>query len=250
MGKLDGKVALITGAARGQGEAIARLFVAEGARVVLGDLLDDLGQAVAADLGDAAHYTHLDVTQPESWAGVVTHTQDAFGRLDVLVNNAGILTYAPIESVSLDEYMRTIQVNQVGCLLGMQAAIPLLKVRGGSIVNTSSVAGLQGVPFLGAYSSSKWAVRGLTRTAALELGEHGIRVNSIHPGAIDTPMIDPTGDAPKGPDSGYAQVPLRRIGTPDDAANLVLFLASDESSFCTGAEFTIDGGGLAGLRPR
>lgn len=250
MAKLDGKVALISGAARGQGEAIARRFVAEGARVILGDLLDDPGERVASDLGNGAQYQHLDVTRPEDWARAARAAETSFGRLDVLVNNAGILTLGSVEDVSLEEYTRTIQVNQIGCLLGMQAAIPLLKVRGGSIINTSSVAGLQGIPGMAAYSSSKWAIRGLTRTAALELGPHDIRVNSIHPGAIDTKMIHPSGDAPKGPDSPYANVPLRRIGTPEDAANLVLFLASDESSFCTGAEFTLDGGGLAGLRTR
>ena len=248
MGKLDGKVALISGAARGQGEAIARLFGKEGARLVLGDVRDDLGARVAAEIGDAARYVSLDVTHPDAWADAVREAESAFGRLDILVNNAGILTFAPLDALELEEYMRTIQVNQVGCLLGMQAALPLLKVRGGSIINTSSVAGLQGIAGLTAYSSSKWAVRGLTRTAALELGEHGIRVNSIHPGAIDTPMLNHGQPLPTGPDSPYANVPLRRVGTPEDAAQLVLFLASDDSSFCTGAEFTIDGGGLAGLR--
>jgi 3alpha(or 20beta)-hydroxysteroid dehydrogenase len=250
MGKLEGKVALVSGAGRGQGEAIARQFVAEGGRVVLGDIRDDLGQSVARDLGSNALYRSLDVTRAADWAEAVSTTEQAFGRLDILVNNAGILTRAPIESLTLDDYMRTIQVNQVGCLLGMQAALPLLKLRGGVIVNTSSVAGMQGVAGMAAYTSSKWAIRGLTRTAALEFGAWNIRVNSIHPGAIDTPMLDPSGAVTHGPDSPYAKVPLRRIGRPEEVARLVLFLASDDSAFCTGSEFTIDGGGLAGLRSR
>ncbi len=247
MGKLEGRVALISGAARGQGEAIARRLAAEGACVVLGDILDEEGARVAADLGHTALYHHLDVRRPEDWSAITAETERSFGRLDVLVNNAGILTRGGLRDLSLETYRETIDVNQVGCLLGMQAALPLLEVRGGSIVNTSSVAGLQGVPGLAAYASSKWAVRGLTRTAALELGALGIRVNSIHPGAIETPMLGPVSDRAA---QQYESVPLGRMGQPGEVADLVLFLACDDSAFCTGAEFTIDGGGLAGLRPR
>ena len=248
MESLLDKVALITGAARGQGEAIARRFVAEGARVVLADILDSEGKRVAEELGPQAQYVRLDVTSPEEWSAAVASTEELFGQLDVLVNNAGILTYAPLETLKLEDYMRTISVNQIGCLLGMQAALPLLKRHGGSIINSSSIAGLRGVTGLAAYSSSKWAVRGLTRTAAAELGEHGIRVNSIHPGAIATAML--MGESPRTAESDarYAGVPLGRIGEVEDIANLVTFLASDASSFCTGSEFTIDGGRLAAIR--
>jgi 3alpha(or 20beta)-hydroxysteroid dehydrogenase len=249
MGRLEGKVALVSGGARGQGEAIARLFSAEGARVVIGDILDDLGARVAWEIGAAARYRRLDVTRADDWAAAVVEASETFGKLDVLVNNAGILSRAPLERLRLDEYMRTIQVNQIGCLLGIQAAIPALKAAGGgSIVNTSSTAGLQGFPELGAYVSSKWAVRGLTKVAALELGAYRIRVNSIHPGAIATPMIDPTGALVTQKDHPYANVPLGRVGEPLDVARLALFLASDESSFCTGAEFIIDGGATTGAR--
>ncbi|MBM4266162.1 MAG: glucose 1-dehydrogenase [Deltaproteobacteria bacterium] len=249
MGRLDGKAALISGAARGQGAAIARLFATEGARVVLGDVLDDLGSEVAREIGATARYRRLDVTREDDWAAAVAEVTSAFGRLDVLVNNAGILTYAPLERLALDEYRRTIEVNQVGCLLGIQAAIPALKAAGGgSIVNTSSTAGMQGVPRLGAYVSSKWAVRGLTKVAALELGQYGIRVNSVHPGAIATPMIDPAGTLATSKDHPWATVPLERVGLPVDVARLMVFLASDESSFCTGSEFVIDGGATAGIR--
>ncbi|HSS10356.1 MAG TPA: glucose 1-dehydrogenase [Acidimicrobiales bacterium] len=247
MGKLDGKVALISGAARGQGEAEARLFAAEGAKVVLGDVLDDLGEQVAKDIGDDAIYQHLDVTDQKDWAAAVKTATVEFGRLDVLVNNAGILKVALTESMPLDDYMAIVNVNQVGCFLGMQAAIPALRAAGkGSIINTSSTNGLIGLPGLGAYTASKFAVRGMTKCAAMELGRDGIRVNSVHPGGIDTEMVRLPEFGNVDQDNAYAWQPIPRIGQPEEVAKLMVFLACDDSSFCTGAEFIIDGGFTAG----
>ena len=247
MARLDGKVALITGAARGQGEAEARRFVAEGARVVLGDVLDDEGCRVAASLGERAVWARHDVASEASWAEFVETARRRFGRIDVLVNNAGILGIAPIASITLEQYMRVINVNQVGCLLGMRAVIPAMaEAGGGSIINIASTAGLEGVAGLVAYVSSKFAIRGMTKTAALELGRVGIRVNAICPGGIDTPM-GRGDDFEKVDSSGVlAALPLARIGQPEEVANLAVFLASDESSYCTGSDFVIDGGMLAG----
>jgi 3alpha(or 20beta)-hydroxysteroid dehydrogenase len=249
MGRLEGKVALISGAARGQGAAEARRFVEEGARVVCGDVLDESGEKVAADLGDAATYVHLDVTSPDDWKAAVQTTADTYGPVEVLVNNAGILRVASIEQMSLDEYMQVISINQVGCFLGMQAVIPTMKTAGrGSIINTSSTNGMAGLQQMVAYTASKFAVRGMTKVAAMELGHYGIRVNSVHPGGIDTAMTDMPefGDFDK--NLAYAWQPIGRIGKPVEVANLVVFLASDESSYCTGAEYMVDGGFLAGPR--
>ncbi len=248
MGKLQGKVALITGAARGQGEAEARLFVEEGAQVVLGDMRDDLGKQVAESIGSAAIYLNLDVSREESWAGFGAGALEAFGKIDVLVNNAGILVTGSIAETSLDEYMHVVLVNQVGVFLGMKAVLaPMTEAGGGSIVNISSVGGLAGVAGMVSYVSSKFAVRGMTKTAALEFGPLGIRVNSVHPGGVDTPMIAPTGtSAPAGDERTiYSGIPLQRISEPGEIAKLVAFLASDESSYCTGSEFTADGGMMA-----
>ncbi len=250
MGKLQGKVALITGAARGQGEAEARLFVEEGAQVVLGDMRDDLGKPVAESLGSAATYMNLDVSREESWADFCAGALEAFGKIDVLVNNAGILKLSSIAETSVDDYMEVIQVNQVGVFLGMKAVLaPMTEAGGGSIVNISSVGGLVGVPGMVSYVSSKFAVRGMTKTAALEFGALGIRVNSVHPGAVDTPMIAPSGTG--GPAADVSNIrnglPLQRISDAAEIAKLVAFLASDESSYCTGSEFTADGGMLAGM---
>ena len=248
MGRLDGKVALISGAARGQGEAEARLFVAEGAHVLLGDVLDELGEKVAADIGNGAAYQHLDVTRPEDWAKAVAGAGERFGRLDVLVNNAGILRLGLIEQLPVEEYRAIVDVNQVGCFLGMQAAIPALKAAGGgSIVNTSSTAGLVGSAGLVAYTATKFAVRGMTKCAAIELGRFGIRVNSVHPGGIDTEMVRRPDFGDYDITTGFNRLPIARIGEPVEVARLMVFLASDESSYCTGAEFLIDGGLLAGM---
>jgi 3alpha(or 20beta)-hydroxysteroid dehydrogenase len=247
MGRLDGKVALISGAARGQGEAEARLFAEEGARVVLGDVLDELGEKVAVDIGDAAVYQHLDVTSTSDWQAAVAVATERFGGLDVLVNNAGILRVMPIEHMAADDYMTVIEVNQLGCFLGMQAVIPAMRVRGGgAIVNTSSTSGFIGMYGMTAYTASKFAVRGMTKCAAIELGRDNIRVNSVHPGGIDTEMVRLPEFGDVDSDAAYGKQPIPRIGRPDEVARLMLFLASDESSYCTGSEFVIDGGFITG----
>ncbi|HEX7095565.1 MAG TPA: glucose 1-dehydrogenase [Acidimicrobiales bacterium] len=252
MGRLDGKVVIISGGARGQGEAEVRRFVAEGARVVFGDVLDDLGQKVAADVGDAARYQHLDVRREEDWDAIVATTKEQFGTIDVLINNAGVLDFGTMtHETSLADYMRLIEINQVGVFLGMRAVLPtMLEKRRGSIVNISSTNGFSGYGGTIAYTASKFAVRGMTKTAALEYGKAGIRINSIHPGGIDTPMtrVEGLGEmTQEEQDAAYANFALGRVGKPEEVANLALFLASDESSYCTGAEFIVDGGMLAGF---
>jgi 3alpha(or 20beta)-hydroxysteroid dehydrogenase len=247
MGRLDGRVAIVSGGARGQGEAEVRTFVDEGAQVVFGDVLDDRGEAVAADLGDAAVYRHLDVTSERDWDAIVATTLDRFGRVDVLVNNAGILRVRMLDGHTLDDYMQIIDVNQVGCFLGMRAVIPPMKEqRRGSIINTSSTSGFVGTLGLVAYTASKFAVRGMTKVAAMELGHFGIRVNSVHPGGINTEMLDQPEFADLDQGTAYNGQPIPRIGTPEEVAKMMVFLASDDSSFSTGSEFVIDGGYLTG----
>jgi 3alpha(or 20beta)-hydroxysteroid dehydrogenase len=242
MGQLAGKTALVTGAARGQGACEAGLFVEEGANVLLCDVLDELGESEAAALGDNAAYVHLDVRKPADWDRAVASAVERFGGLDILVNNAAILSPGTIEDQSLEDFVTVIEVNQVGCWLGMKAVIPAMrKAGGGSIVNISSVGGSVGVAGVTAYSGTKWAMRGMTKCAALELAVDGIRVNSVHPGSIDTQMLVDAGTAE---DLG---IPLGRLGESEDVAKLVLFLASDASSYCTGAEFVVDGGLMAGI---
>ena len=240
-GRLEGKVALISGASKGQGEAEARLFLAEGAAVVLGDVLDTEGEAVAASLGDRARYVHLDVTNEDDWKQAVRTAGDTFGGLDVLINNAGIIRIGMMADVSLDEYMSVINVNQIGCWLGMKSASAIMR-SGGSIINISSMNGV--IPGAGimSYVASKFAIRGMTKAAALELGHKGIRVNSIHPGAILTDMARAGLGRIEG--NPLAGLPIPRIGEPEEVARLALFLASDESSYSTGSEFVIDGGWL------
>ena len=248
-GRLDGKVALVTGAARGQGAAEARLLVAEGAKVVLGDVLDDDGGAVAAELGDDAIYRHLDVSSDADWISAVETAMGRFGGLHILVSNAGISPRPrPIIDTRPDDYRKVIEVNQVGMFLGIHFAAPAISESGGgSIVIISSVNGFVGAGGIAAYVSSKFAIRGLAKVAALELGRQGIRVNSVHPGPIDTPMVQPEswGGFDMRP-ALAATNPLGRIGTPEEVAELVCWLASDASAFCTGSEFVIDGGFLAG----
>jgi 3alpha(or 20beta)-hydroxysteroid dehydrogenase len=248
-GRLAGKVAIITGAARGQGAAEVRAFVAEGARVVFGDVLDDEGRAVAAELGDVVRYEHFDVSDEESWARIVSGTVDTFGRLDVLVNNAGISRRPkPIIDTSVDEFRRVLEVNLVAMYSGIKYAAPrMIDSGGGSIVNISSVNGFVGAPGIAGYVTSKFGIRGLTRTAALELGRSNIRVNSIHPGPIDTPMVQPAawGGFDMRPIMAN-MMPLGRIGQPEEVAEMAVWLASDAASYCTGAEFVVDGGYLAG----
>ncbi len=241
MGRVSGKVALISGGARGMGASHARVLAREGANVVIGDLLDSDGEEVAASIGDQARYVHLDVTKPADWEAAVNTADTAFGSLDVLVNNAGIVNHGNIEEYSLEAWNTMIAINLTGVFLGIKAALPALKVSpGGSIINISSTAGLQGFERLPGYSAAKFGVRGLTKAVALDLGRHNIRVNSVHPGVISTPLID-------GMQIPMRHVALNRIGAPDEASNLVLYLASDESSFSTGAEFVVDGGETTGL---
>jgi 3alpha(or 20beta)-hydroxysteroid dehydrogenase len=247
MGRLAGKVAIITGAARGQGAAEAARFVEEGAKVVVTDVLDDQGEALVADLGEAARFEHLDVTDETGWDRVVAATEAHFGRLDILVNNAGMLKFDKLQNTSVDDFRKIMDVNLLGVFLGMKAASgAMAKSGGGSIVNISSTSGITGFPGVAAYSASKWGVRGLTRSGAIDLGSLGIRVNSVHPGSIDTPMIRVHGLKTEDFEPFYGRLPVKRLGTPDDVAHLVLFLASDESAYCTGAEFVVDGGQTAG----
>lgn len=239
-GRLEGKVAIVTGAARGMGEADARRLVAEGAHVVVADVLDDEGRQVADALGDAAVYVHLDVADETSWEHAMSVAHQRFGPVDVLVNNAGILAQGPVDQTDPATFRHVLDVNLTGVFLGIRAVVPDMRERGGSIVNISSAAGLVGMQGLGAYASSKWGVRGLTKCAALDLGRHGIRVNSIHPGAIRTPMAAGVTDA------DLAHQALPRVGEPDEIAAVVAFLASDDSSDMTGAELAVDGGMVLG----
>ena len=244
MARLAGKVALITGAARGMGAAEARLFAAEGAKVVLTDVLEAEGRAVAAEIGAAARWHHHDVTREEDWAAAIALARQDFGGLDVLVNNAGIYQPSPLANCETALFERIWRVNQLGVFLGMRAAVPAMRARGGgAIVNISSIAGLRGFPGAVAYVGTKWAVRGMTKTAAVELAPDRIRVNSVHPGLIDTPMI--AANTPEVNAGVVAATPLKRAGSPEEVARLVLFLASEEASYITGAEVAVDGGWTA-----
>jgi 3alpha(or 20beta)-hydroxysteroid dehydrogenase len=241
---LAGKVTLITGGARGQGAAEGRLFTAEGATVVLADVIDADGEQTAKEIGGT--YVHLDVASEEEWDTVVADVMATHGQLDVVVNNAGIFRAARLVEETIEQWDQVVAVNQTGVFLGMRAAAKAMieAGRGGSIINISSVAGLEGIFGSMAYSASKWAVRGMTKVAAKELGRYGIRVNSIHPGLIETPM---TAGFPAVVDEekrrrAQKQTPLGRFGTPEDIANMALFLAGDGSDYCTGQEFVVDGG--------
>jgi 3alpha(or 20beta)-hydroxysteroid dehydrogenase len=246
MGRLDGKVALITGGARGQGAAEAQLFAAEGALVVLTDVLDDDGKRTATDIGSAATFHHHDVTSETEWTGIVDAVLAEHGRLDVLINNAGILAVAPLTMTTEAEYRRVIDVNQIGTFLGMKAVVPhMVENRRGSIINISSVAGLIGSPGLFAYGASKWAVRGMTKSVAREVAPFGVRVNSIHPGIIETPMLEQFDNIGIRPQV-MAAIPMGRSAEAVEVARLALYLASDDSSYSTGSEFIVDGGMTAG----
>ncbi|WP_327324292.1 SDR family oxidoreductase [Streptomyces sp. NBC_01210] len=250
MGKLDGRVVLITGAARGQGEQEARLFAAEGAKVVLADVLDDQGEALAKELGEGtAAYVHLDVSREADWAAAVVAAKEAFGKIDGLVNNAGILRFNELVSTPLEEFQQIIQVNQIGCFLGIRNVAPEIEAAGGgTIVNTASYTALTGMAGVGAYAATKHAILGLTRVAALELAARKIRVNAVCPGAVDTPMSNPDGVDPAAVGELYQKlVPLGRVGEPEEVAKLMLFLSSEDSSYITGQPFVIDGGWLAGV---
>jgi 3alpha(or 20beta)-hydroxysteroid dehydrogenase len=250
VGRLDGKVALITGGARGMGKSHVRHFVAEGARVVLGDVLDDWGAYVAGKLGEqSCRFVHHDVTSEDQWAAAVAAALEAFGRLDVLVNNAGVLRFGAIAQMSPAEFRRIMDVNATGCWLGMRAVIPpMTAAGGGSIVNISSIEGFTGAAGLSAYSASKFAVRGMTKAAASELASRGIRVNSVHPGGVLTRMIlEAAQDSGAGSGDGFLQaMPMGRFAEPVEISRLVAYLASDDSSYSTGSEFVADGGALCG----
>jgi len=236
MGRVQDKVVLISGGARNIGGASARALVAEGARVVIGDLLDDEGAALAAELGDAARYVHLDVTSENDWDAAVALAVAEFGKLDVLFNNAGIFNGGQLQRYKTSQWQEMLDVNLTGAFLGARAAADaIIAAGGGSIINTSSIEGLRGTPWAHGYVASKWGLTGLTKSLAMELAPHGVRVNSIHPGRISTPATDQMPE-------NLIPIPLGRPGQPEEVAAFVVFLASDESSFSTGSEFVVDGG--------
>ena len=238
---MTGKVALVTGGARGIGGATARLMIERGAQVVIGDVLVDEGRALASDLGEGARFQELDITSEEAWTTAVNGVLAEFGRLDVLVNNAGAFGLGSLENTTRESFEKLITVNEIGCFLGMKAVVaPMRDAGGGAIVNTLSAAGLVGNPGLFGYTATKWALRGMTKTAAAELGQYGIRVNAVLPGSIDTDMVRAM--KTPGRDAFYATLPVPRQGQPNDVAEVICFLASDSSAYCTGSEFVVDGG--------
>ena len=250
MSLLAGKTAIVTGAAQGMGAATARYFVEQGAKVVLGDIQDEAGHKLADELGAAARYVHLDVTNADDWQQALAAAEQ-LGTLNVLVNNAAIIQFASLLDTSEEDFMRLTRINQLGTFLGMKAVIaPMKKAGGGSIINISSIDGLQSKNGLVAYSTSKWAVRGMSKSAAIELGQYGIRVNTVHPGGIDTAMgrgvDDP--EAASDLDVFYKNHPIPRVGKPIEVARMTAYLASDLASYSTGSEFIVDGGWNAGLR--
>ena len=246
MARLDGKVAFISGGSKGQGEAEAKLFAQEGAKVVLGDILDEEGRKMEAEInetGGDAKYVHLDVTSEDDWSAAVREAVETYGKLDILINNAGIVLRKGVEETSSDEWDRVQKVNSKGVFLGTKAAIPAMReAGGGSIVNISSIAGLIGSSYTTAYTASKGAVRLLTKSTAVQYGPEGIRCNSVHPGIIETDMTKDMISTSEGRASQLARTPLGIIANSQDVALGVLYLASDESRYVTGSELVIDGG--------
>ena len=242
MGLLDGQVAIITGGASGQGAAEARLFTAEGAKVVIGDVQDEPGQALAAELGDAARFVHLDVSCGDDWTDVIRRTTEAFGDATVLIQSAAIVHHRLIEDSTPEEFERVLAVNLLGPLRGMLAVLPgMRRAGGGVIINIGSAASASGTGGRALYGAAKWGLRGLTRSAAVEFGHHNIRVNSIHPGAIDTPMLRRSDQEIPPP-----KIPIPRLGRPDEVAEAALFLASARAAYLTGVDLAVDGGATAG----
>ncbi|MDP9142916.1 MAG: glucose 1-dehydrogenase [Pseudomonadota bacterium] len=247
MNRLNGKVAIITGGARGMGAATVKLFAEHGAKVVIADVLDADGAALASNLGANALFVHHDVTDENSWNALIERAHTAFGGIDVLVNNAGVLLFKTIAETSRADFERVININLVGCFLGTKLVGAQMTAKGkGSIVNISSADGMKAANGLGAYCASKWAVRGFSKVAAMEYGHKGVRVNSVHPGGIDTAMGNPYAEAKADVNKRYTMVPMQRVGDPSEVAYTSLFLASDESSYLCGAEIAVDGGMLTG----
>lgn len=247
MARLEGKVAIVTGGARGMGAATVTLFAREGAKVVIADVLAQEGEALARELGAAAVFEKLDVGEEPNWREVVERTLARWGRIDVLVNNAAVITFGEITETDVADLERILRINLVGAFLGMKTVGKAMKAqKSGSIVNISSVDGMRGSNGVGCYAASKWGLRGLTKVAALEFGHHGVRVNSVHPGGINTVMGNPLGLPSSEINKTFAAVPLQRVGEPEEIAQVSLFLASDDASYVCGAELTADGGWLAG----
>lgn len=246
MTKLQGKVAIITGAARGQGAATAQLFAREGCAVIVTDISG--GDDVMRDVGDLGRFHRHDVADAADWRKVVDAATAEFGRIDILVNNAGVVHIGDFLGTSPADFQKVLNINLMGAFHGMQAVLPgMLERKAGSIVNISSVSGMTGMAGMSIYSASKWGIRGLTRSVALEVAPHGIRINSIHPGAINTPMLNPNNDIDQNAAARHQRIAMGRLGQPDEIANASLFLASDDASYMTGTEMVIDGAWIAGL---
>lgn len=240
MSRLENKVAIITGGARGMGEAHVRRFVSEGAKVVFTDINEESGNALASELGENAKFIRQDVTKAADWEGVVTETENSFGPINILVNNAGISLSKSIFEMTEEDYRKIVDINQVSVFLGIKSVLPSMQKTGnGSIVNISSMNGLVGGAV--GYTDTKFAVRGITKAVAIQVAGLGIRVNSVHPGVIETPMVT-EGDAVEVIKEFAKHIPIQRMASPEEVSNLVLYLASDESSYSTGSEFVIDGG--------
>lgn len=245
--RLKGKIALVTGASMGMGKEHAALFIKEGAIVYIADIDDTSGKETAATLGDNAHFVHLDVTKEDQWQKAIKQITKEQGVLDILVNNAGISVFNSLENTTQEEFMRTIEINQLSVFLGMKTSVALMeKSQSASIINISSIEGFEGSVGGYGYVSSKFAVRGLTKCAALEFADKHIRVNSVHPGGVITPMVtQATGEQKAAIEQFQQTIPMKRMADPKEISNLVLFLASEDSSYSTGSEFIADGGILA-----